>query len=210
MIKYFFSILDGPLLSSAGLIKTEASGVMTDRDSSDVPDFEKLFNFTNFMENSRLGNLSYVGLHLTLFEDASNCRIDTLGSKARVFWLWRTNQCTPIYLHGQFTKEYYLFNDKYLSLMCEDSDCTQCRYNMTNVNQIDSTCRVLENENNGAGGPGQASFHSGRPLIYSWQSKMEDSQAIVANVFFSKDFCAFHPRYIEPQVIETGFSVTVT
>ncbi len=169
----------------AKVIETVKSAVIPQRDEEPQPDFEKLFNFTSYLEASKSGNLSYVGLHFTLFEDDDSCRIDRVGSKAKTFWLWETNRCTPIFLHSQFTSEYYRLGDGRLDLLCEDANCTNCRYSNLTVDRRDSTCHDL--------GEAPGSYHAGRPLIYSWQSRSPD-MSFVSNVFFSETYCAFHPR----------------
>ena len=86
------------------------------------------FNFTNYAKNYKKGdNLSYVGIHLTVFDDDLNCQIDEMGSRARVFWIWQTFKCTPLYLDGKFTHEYYMLDGSKLKLMCDDSACSNCR-----------------------------------------------------------------------------------
>ena len=72
-------------------------------------------------------NGSSVGFFLTLFDNNLDCQIDEIGSRAQVFWIWQTKKCTPIYLNGQFTHEYYKLNGSNFQLMCEDSECTNCR-----------------------------------------------------------------------------------
>ncbi len=60
-------------------------------------------NFTHFYEHYRMqkqaslpvaaeeeSNISYVGFHLTLFDQASNCHLGDVGDKARVMWVWET------------------------------------------------------------------------------------------------------------------------
>ncbi len=54
----------------------------------------------------------------------------------------------------------------------------------------------------------EQSFQVGKPLIYSWlspaKSNFDDSERnIIANVFFEGQYCLFHQRYIEPQVLST-------
>ena len=72
-------------------------------------------------------NGSSVGFFLTLFDNDLDCQIDEIGSRAQVFWIWQTKRCTPIYLNGQFTHEYYKLNGSNFQLMREDSECTNCR-----------------------------------------------------------------------------------
>ena len=79
----------------------------------------------NLYRNGRNG--SSVGFFLTLFDNDLDCQIDEIGSRAQVFWIWQTKRCTPIYLNGQFTHEYYKLNGSNFQLMCEDSECTNCR-----------------------------------------------------------------------------------
>ena len=79
----------------------------------------------NLYRNGRNG--SSVGFFLTLFDNNLDCQIDEIGSRAQVFWIWQTKKCTPIYLNGQFTHEYYKLNGSNFQLMCEDSECTNCR-----------------------------------------------------------------------------------
>ena len=102
---------------------SEAISVGNEKRPSDAD-----FNFTNYAKNYKKGdNFSYVGIHLTIFDDNLNCQIDEMGSRARVFWIWQTFKCTPLYLNGQFTQEYYKLNGSNFQFMCEDSDCTNCR-----------------------------------------------------------------------------------
>ena len=86
------------------------------------------FNFTNYAKNfGKGGNLSYIGFHLTFFDNTLTCQLDNIGSRARVFWIWQTFKCTPLYLDGKFTHEYYMLDGSKLKLMCDDSACSNCR-----------------------------------------------------------------------------------
>ena len=49
-------------------------------------------NFTQFAQKQKQGNLSYVGIHVTLYEHDSQCRLDDMGSRAKVLWLWKTSR----------------------------------------------------------------------------------------------------------------------
>ena len=116
-----------------------------------------------------------------------------LGSKAKVFWLWQTFRCTPIYLAGEWTEEYYLWNNTQFSFMCEDSQCQNCLFNHHQFHREDKYCHGIPNRN--------TSISIGRPLIYSWQTSKSE-MSVVSNVFFNDTFqsCIFFPSYIEPQV----------
>ena len=149
------------------------------------------FNFTSFSVQHRKGNLSYIGMHLTIYDDNDKCSLDNFGSKAKVFWLWQTFRCTPLFLNSQWTNEYYFWSDSQLNMMCEDSNCQNCLFKLNDFDRQDKKCYGDDQRN--------ASVAVGKPLIYSWQtSKIQMS--IVANVFFGSTFCTFYTTYIEPQV----------
>ena len=50
------------------------------------------YNFTLFAQSRKQGNLSYVGFHLSIFDNDKQCRLETIGSRARVLWLWQTSR----------------------------------------------------------------------------------------------------------------------
>ena len=121
------------------------------------------------------------------------CCFVFLGSKAKVFWLWQTFRCTPIYLAGEWTEEYYLWNNTQFNFMCEDSECQNCLFNHHQFHREDKYCHGIPNRN--------TSISIGRPLIYSWQTSKSE-MSVVSNVFFNDTFqsCTFFSSYIEPQV----------
>lgn len=160
------------------------------------PDSELLFNFTMYYENSK-ENLSYIGFHFTLFQDSSVCRLDHVGSTAQVYWLWETARCTPIFVRGHKTQEYYLLDGPKLLFACEDKLCRNCQYDLA-INRFDNGCKYVEAYNQ--------SFHVGRPLVYSWQTTTVE-ETVVANVFYSDFACIFHFRYLEPQLWSTHVSL---
>ena len=52
----------------------------------------KIYNFTHFAQSQKEGNLSYVGFHVTLYEHDKKCRLEDMGSRAKVLWLWKTSR----------------------------------------------------------------------------------------------------------------------
>ena len=154
--------------------------------SDDEVKIPEASNFTNY-------TLSQVGLHLTLYDDNDDCQLEQIGSKAKVMWLWQTARCTPLFMNGQFTREYYFLNESHVKLMCDDDQCSNCVHHLNHYNsQLRHKCYDLKNG---------ASFHFEKPLIYSWPSRQPTKRPYVANVFFQQDFCDFPLRYREPQVI---------
>ena len=189
--KKFFSILE----SKKPVFKSKS---IDERRQESSPDE---INFKTYSVEHRRGNISYEGMHLTLFEDSNQCSLDQYGFRAQVFWLWKTYTCTPLYWEGQI-HYYYIWNQTSLSMHCEDEYCQICQFQIDQFNrhrqhQDDQTekpdhCHQVNQRQN-------VSFSIGRPLIYSWQTS-QSQMSIMANVFFSEMYCSFHPSYIQPQV----------
>ena len=153
-------------------------------------------DFQRFKEN-----LTYTGYHITVFEDASNCRLENVGEKANVYWIWKTNVCTPINPHGEKATLYYKLseNDTFI-FDCLDQYCSQCKYH---INSIVNTEKCVQNT-----GSTQikGSIQVGRPFIHSWES-IHGNSSIIANTFFTDMFCLYHPRYIEPQLLSSHINI---
>ena len=90
-------------------------------------------NFKTYSVGHRKGNISYEGMHLTLFEDSNQCSLDQFGFRAQVFWLWKTHTCTPLYWEGQIGY-YYVWNQTSLSMHCEDANCQICQFEIDQFN----------------------------------------------------------------------------
>ena len=150
---------------------------------------DKVANYSSHF-NALNQNSSYHGIHLTIYDDSEQCSLKDSGSYAKVYWLWMTDVCTPTYLHGALTLNYYKLSQNSLLFECNDDKCSDCQYekNVT-FTASDRTCHYLTK--------GQ-SFHLGFPFIYSWQGNPGN---VVANVFFTPSYCAYHPRYVEPQML---------
>ena len=192
---YIFSISE----SKKTVIKSKSIVEGQFQESSPTSDI----NFKTYSVEHRRGNISYEGMHLTLFEDSNQCSIDQYGFRAQVFWLWKTHTCTPLYWEGQI-HYYYVWNQTSLSMHCEDEYCQICQFQIDQFSrrrqqhhhqtekQLDPHCHQVNQRQN-------VSFSIGRPLIYSWQTS-QSQMSIMANVFFSEMYCSFHPSYIQPQV----------
>ena len=160
-----------------------------------------LFNLTeeDFLEFKQ--NLSYTGYHVTIFEDTSNCRLEDMGTRANVYWIWQTNFCTPINPHGDKSTMYYrLYSDGSLRFGCRDQYCRNCEFIVTNIENSE-TCVNLKPLIGVS-----KSVRIGRPYIHSWESDYGNA-SIVANVFYTNLFCLFHPRYIEPQILSSHVNI---
>ena len=148
--------------------------------------------------------------YITMFDASTNCRLEEPGASAKVYWIWRTNFCTPIYLHGKETKTYYRFTSNgSLLFECYDPKCLSCQYKEV---EIDLSKRQCTNLTNSTGLKqsllGGEYIHHGQPYIYSWQS-IYGNTSIIANVFFTNMFCMFHPRYIEPQLLSSHINLGI-
>jgi hypothetical protein len=153
----------------------------------------KQINFTEIFEDAQKENL-YRGHHITFFEESTNCRLDLPGSAAKVYWLWQTGQCSPLYLHGKLTNLYYNLNDTKLSFGCTDKACKACKY---------KELHVVPNEGGTCHDSGYQSYRVGQPDT-AWYGNDSTIDNIIVNVFFSSnDFCSFHPRYVEPQLLSS-------
>ena len=87
------SMLNGSvktLVSVSEAILKKSDNDISD-DNSGFYSISEPFNFTYYAENLRKGNLSYIGSHVTVF-DNNECKLDETGSRARVFWLWKTSR----------------------------------------------------------------------------------------------------------------------
>ena len=51
---------------------------------------QKVYNFTHFAQSQKQGNS--VGFHVTLYEHDKRCRLEKMGSRAKVLWLWKTSR----------------------------------------------------------------------------------------------------------------------
>ena len=131
-----------------------------------------------------------------LKNDITFCELAIFGTKNQIFYLYF--RCTPLFLHGQMTEEYYLLSDSELKLNCEDPNCENCRFDMSHFDQKSQDCWPLDSS---------SSLQVGRPLIYSWQRSSDQLVNYVANVFFSETYCAFYSRYIQPQVLSTHINL---
>ncbi len=154
-------------------------------------------NFTALFEGSK-SDPSYVGRHLTFYDDSLDCNLDGgAGSSARVYWLWQTSECSPLFLHGEYLSQFYLMDSDSLRFGCSDSSCKFCEYNSLDVVQEEEKCVRTS--------LGQ-SYKFGQPDVRRWPSSSNHT-SVVANVFFDKDACAFYPRYVEPQMISSHVNV---
>ncbi len=152
-------------------------------------------NFTAMYEEAREG--LYKGFHFTFFEEDDNCRLDVPGSTAKVYWLWKTGRCSPLYLHGKETAIYYNLNGTVLSFGCDDKECSSCEHTALHLDPDENgLCHDM--------GGGQ-SYRLGKPDIHNeWYGNDSTIDNAIVNVFFStNDFCAFHPRYVEPQLLSS-------
>ena len=84
--------------------------------------------------------------------------------------------------------------------MCDDSECSNCRFNVSSLDKTSNEC--ISNPTGG-------SFQLGKPLLYSWQASHPQVMNFVANIFFTKTFCAFYPSYIEPQILSTHVNLGI-
>ena len=74
-------------------IKSLSEKVFGDDDESEKQVLQMHdYNFTQFAQSRKQGNLSYVGFHVSIFENDNQCRLETMGSRARVLWLWQTSR----------------------------------------------------------------------------------------------------------------------
>ena len=162
------------------------------------PDAE-IFNLTQADFQEFKQNLSYVGYHITIFEDTTNCRLEDMGTSANVYWIWKTNVCTPINPHGEKTTMYYrLRNNGSLLFGCSDQHCRSCKYNIANLEKSENCMNLKSGLSK--------SLRVGRPYVHSWES-VHGNTSIVANVFFTDLYCLFHQRYIEPQIISSHINI---
>ena len=151
-------------------------------------------NFTEMFEEATKGQRLYRGYHLVFFDEDPYCRIDVVGYTAKVYWLWQTKQCSPLYLNDEETSLYYRLNGSELDFGCNDSDCEDCNY------------KVLDIESEGKGKCQRAglgsSYQLGAPDIDSWYGNNSDINNMVVNAFFAGDeLCALHSRYVQPQLL---------
>ena len=169
-----------------------------------------MYNLTHADFQRFKENLTYVGYHVTVFEDTSNCRLENVGEKASVYWIWKTDVCTPIFTHGEKATLYYKLSENgSLIFDCLDQFCSQCKYHIDSVENSE-TCidQTLSSQIKGIpiSHPKSKSIKIGRPYIHSWESKYGNS-TIIANSFFTDMFCFYHQRYIEPQLLSNHINI---
>ena len=162
-------------------------------------------DFQKFKENP-----TYVGYHITVFEDSSNCRLENIGERASVYWIWKTNICTPINPHGEKATLYYKLSENgSLIFDCLDQYCTKCNYHLDSIESF-NTCsdQTVSSQINSIpiSHPQMKSIQIGKPYIHSWQSIYGNS-SIIANTFFTQRFCLYHRRYIEPQLLSKHINI---
>ena len=160
-----------------------------------------VYNLTHEDYQEFKQNLSYVGYHVTVFEDTFNCRLEDVGTRANAYWIWQTDYCTPINPHGGKATIYYRLTDSGdLMFDCSDQHCGECKYH---INRIEKSEKCLDLSAS-IGRP--SSVRIGRPYIHSWESAAGNT-SVVANVFFTDMFCLYHLRYIEPQILSTHINL---
>ena len=169
-----------------------------------------MYNLTHADFQKFKENLTYVGYHITVFEDSSNCRLENIGERASVYWIWKTNVCTPINPHGEKATLYYKLSENgSLIFDCLDQYCTECNYYLDSI-ESSNTCsdQTVSSQINSIpiSHPKTKSIQIGKPYIHSWQSTYGNS-SIIANTFFTQMFCLYHPRYIEPQLLSKHINI---
>ena len=179
------------------------------KDSFNVSNTE-VYNLTHADFQKFKENLTYVGYHITVFEDSSNCRLENIGERASVYWIWKTNICTPINPHGEKATLYYKLSENgSLIFDCLDQYCTKCNYHLDSI-QSSETCsdQTVSSQINSIpiSHPKMKSIQIGKPYIHSWQSTYGNS-SIIANTFFTQMFCLYHQRYIEPQLLSKHVNI---
>ena len=154
-------------------------------------------NFTALFEDRAL-NISYRGVHFTLYEDSLECHLAEGGDNAKVFWLWKTHECTPLYLHGKSTNQYYYMDDGHIDFQCGDPACKHCQFKSDlDADSPDSCVRTSSGE----------SFRLGAPQVDFWPTRPDEALSIIANVFFNEEFCSFLPGYVEPQLLSSHTNI---
>ncbi|CAM6054763.1 unnamed protein product [Sphagnum tenellum] len=74
-------------------------------------------------------NLDTNGSYLTFFETDSNCRLESVGSTAKVYRLMDGLTCSPLYIGEELTAEFYYYLDNdILHFWCSDSTCQDCAH----------------------------------------------------------------------------------
>merc|ERR1719422_2395580 len=108
--------------------------LLGDRKNSSTVSNTEVYNLTHADFQKFKENLTYVGYHITVFEDSSNCRLENIGERASVYWIWKTNVCTPINPHGEKATLYYKLSENgSLIFDCLDQYCTECNYYLDSI-----------------------------------------------------------------------------
>ncbi|XP_059098796.1 uncharacterized protein LOC131892942 [Tigriopus californicus] len=196
--KVINSIKDG-IKGIFGAAKDVISRRLNQSEPRHIPKVTQALNFPAIFEQS-VQNITYFGFHLTFFEDDFNCKLNKFGSRAKVYWLWQTSQCTPLFLQGKNSLQYYYLNATTLKFGCGDEFCQSCQYPNLAVDPIQKEqCNELNDQ----------SYQVGSPVITRWEMD-QPVKALVANVFFDEEFCSIHQRYVEPQLISSHTNLGLT
>eukprot|EP00094_Tigriopus_californicus_P001374 TCALIF_01330-PA protein Name:"Protein of unknown function" AED:0.45 eAED:0.45 QI:50/0.5/0.33/0.66/0.5/0.33/3/0/1088 len=111
-----------------------------------IPKVTGALNFSAIFEQSVKDN-TYFGFHLTFFEDDLNCKLNKFGSRAKVYWLWQTSQCTTLFVQGKSSGQYYYLNATTLKFGCGDEFCQSCQYPNLAVDPIQKDqCNELSDQ----------------------------------------------------------------
>ncbi len=79
--------------------------------------------------------LSYVTFTAFSSPLSPSSNVDVSGSAARVYWLWDTGTCSPLYLHGHSTRQYYHLQGDRLRFGCGDDRCKFCQYGRIDIDK---------------------------------------------------------------------------
>ena len=80
-------------------------------------------NYDKFYE-AIVQKVDSMGYFVTLYDDSDRCTIDKPGSHVKVYWLWRTTQCSPMFMFDT-VDSFYQFNENKLSIECDEL-CLKC------------------------------------------------------------------------------------
>ena len=144
-------------------------------------------------------NDSIVGQFLTVYSDSERCGFEDPGSVAEVYWLWPTDECSPIFMSGRMTSTFYKFQDGLLLFQCQRG-CLSCNMNVTapKFDRGDSQCYNASSSK---------SYKYDFPVVLTHLSEVGNPM-VVANLYYdSHSGCNFNASYLTSQLLSTHTSI---